>query len=160
MSYKQLAKHWQLTTLLLPLLGVIGLFSPPANAQLKGNLTIQIKGLDSLQGQVCLSVFSSSQGFPDGGDKNTRRRCLKVTEEETSVSFPNLPAGSYAIAVYHDQNNDNKLNRDSTGIPLEGYGFSNNPIIRTGPPKYGSCVVLVAGPDTEITIRMRYGTGG
>ncbi|MBV9750141.1 MAG: DUF2141 domain-containing protein, partial [Acetobacteraceae bacterium] len=38
-----------------------------------------------------------------------------------------LPAtGTFALAVYHDEDGDRKLKRNAIGMPREGYGFSNN----------------------------------
>ena len=39
----------------------------------------------------------------------------------------NLPAGNYAVQVMHDENENNKLDTNFMGMPIEGYGFSNNP---------------------------------
>jgi uncharacterized protein (DUF2141 family) len=40
--------------------------------------------------------------------------------------FSDLPAGTYAISVFHDENDDGVLNSNFVGMPREGYGFSNN----------------------------------
>lgn len=37
-----------------------------------------------------------------------------------------LKPGKYAVAVYHDENGNRKLDRNFTGIPREEYGFSND----------------------------------
>ncbi|GAA6620321.1 hypothetical protein NUACC26_061370 [Scytonema sp. NUACC26] len=76
-----------------------------------------------------------------------------------TVTFKNLQPGSYAVAVLHDTNSDKKANRNGLGIPLEGFGFSENPVIRTGPPKFNDAV-LVAGSTTNIQIQLNYLLGG
>jgi uncharacterized protein (DUF2141 family) len=128
-----------------------------AEAQYKGDLTVQVEGLKSQKGLLCYKLFSGSQGFPDSNEKAVRKDCIKITEEPMKLSFKGLTAGSYAVAVFHDTNGDRKLNRNSAGIPAEGYGFSNNPLVKTGPPKFGQAVFLVAGPNTTMQIQMRYG---
>nr|WP_245817423.1 DUF2141 domain-containing protein [Hydrococcus rivularis] len=72
------------------------------------------------------------------------------------VTFENLQPGSYAVAVLHDANNDGEANRNALGIPVEGFGFSRNPVIRTGPPKFNDAVVLVLGSSTKIQIQLNY----
>ena len=40
--------------------------------------------------------------------------------------FNDIPPGTYAIAVFHDENANGKLDKNFLGIPCEGYGASNN----------------------------------
>ncbi|MBF2063437.1 MAG: DUF2141 domain-containing protein [Calothrix sp. C42_A2020_038] len=127
-----------------------------ADASFNGNLKISINGLKSQKGQVCVTVFSSSRGFPNDGKRALQAECTKIVETPKNITFPNLKPGNYAIAVIHDVNNDGVLNRNLLGIPTEGFGFSNNPTIRTGPPKFGESAVLVAGASTNIQIQLQY----
>jgi uncharacterized protein (DUF2141 family) len=127
-----------------------------ANANFNGNLSIRVDGLKNQKGQICLSIFSSSQGFPGNSKRALKAQCLKVTETPQTVTFPNLKAGNYAVAIFHDANGDNNLNSNVLGIPTEGFGFSQNPRIRTGAPKFGDSAVLVAGSSTNIQIQLQY----
>ncbi|PZV15431.1 MAG: hypothetical protein DCF22_07095 [Leptolyngbya sp.] len=128
-----------------------------AQSKFKGNLTVEVDGLQNQNGLLCVRLFADSKGFPEGDGKSTKRECVKITEEPMRFSFKNLVAGSYAVAAFHDANGDRKLNRNAAGMPTEGYGFSNNPVIKTGPPKFGQTVFLVAGPNTGVKIQMKYG---
>ncbi|MEC4816969.1 MAG: DUF2141 domain-containing protein [Scytonema sp. PMC 1069.18] len=140
-------------------LGNIGL---PSFAVIKQNsqLTVEIEGLRNQKGQVCLSLFASSTGFPDNATKAVENRCVAITAKTLSVTFQNLRPGSYAVAVLHDVNRDNTANRNGLGIPLEGFGFSENPVILTSPPRFNDAAVLVAGSNTNIQIRLNYLLGG
>jgi uncharacterized protein (DUF2141 family) len=140
------------------ILGIIA-FSPSTIASLKGNLSVELDGLKSQKGQVCFSIFSSNKGFPDNGKRALQAQCVKLATTPQKITFPNLKAGNYAIAVIHDANSDGILNRNVLGIPTEGFGFSNNPIIRTGPPKFVDSAVLVAGSSTDIQIQLQYFLG-
>ena len=42
------------------------------------------------------------------------------------VSFENIPAGSYAISVFYDLNNNGQLDKNFLSIPKEPYDFSND----------------------------------
>lgn len=75
-------------------------------------------------------------------------------------TFDNLKAGSYAVAVLHDKKGDRQLKRNFLGIPTDGFGFSGNPAIVTGPPKFGDSAFVVAGPSTNIQIQLIYLLGG
>ncbi|WP_066384435.1 MULTISPECIES: DUF2141 domain-containing protein [unclassified Anabaena] len=127
-----------------------------AKASFQGQLMVNIDGLKNQQGQVCVNLFASSQGFPGDRQRVFQKQCAKISETPLQVSFNNLPAGSYAVAVIHDQNGDRTLNRNSLGMPTEGVGFSRNPVVRTQAPKFSETVVLVAGPNTNINIQMKY----
>ncbi|MCQ8278614.1 DUF2141 domain-containing protein [Acetobacteraceae bacterium KSS8] len=64
--------------------------------------------------------------------------------------------GIYAVAVYHDENNNHRFDRSMIGLPEEGYGFSRNAPIFMAPPSFDS-VRFQAGPgDTSVSIALRY----
>lgn len=132
------------------------LVAPAAHAELTGQLSITVEGLRSNEGAVCFKVFSGGQGFPNRDDSAVRRDCVPITEIPLTVSFEGLAFGSYAIAIYHDSNGDGQLNRGMFGMPTEGYGFSNDPVVTTGPAKFQEAVFLLVGPETGVTIQMRY----
>jgi uncharacterized protein (DUF2141 family) len=44
--------------------------------------------------------------------------------------------GEVAIAAFQDANENEKLDKNSLGIPTERYGFSNNPKRGFGPPSF------------------------
>ncbi|MUG96726.1 DUF2141 domain-containing protein [Scytonema sp. UIC 10036] len=146
-------------TLVLPIVG--GIASPSsAGLKQKSQLTVEIKGLKNQQGQVCLSLFASSRGFPSNSSSAIQSQCVASATMPLSITFKNLQPGSYAVAVLHDTNSDKKANRNGLGIPLEGFGFSENPVILTGPPKFNDAAVLVAGSTTNIQIQLNYLLGG
>lgn len=130
-----------------------------AQANEKSSLSITIEGFKNPKGQVCINLFSNSQGFPSTKEKAVQAQCMPVKETLETITFQNLDAGSYGVAVIHDANVDGKLNRNILGIPTEGVGFSNNPKIRTGPPKFGETVILVTGKITQIRIHLQYFLG-
>lgn len=122
---------------------------------LNSKLVVQVSGFANQSGQVCASVFASSQGFPNNRQKVVQRQCTKIANP-TTITFKNLKAGSYAVAVIHDRNSDGTLNRNDLGMPLEGYGFSQNPQTETAPPKFKDAVVFVAGVSTNVQVQLRY----
>ena len=139
----------------LAILGNMLLMSD-AKAGIDGDLIITVDGLKRHQGQICFSVFVRSKGFPSNKDSSLQAGCVKVTEASVKLNFKDLEAGNYAVAVFHDTNNDGALNRNLIGIPTEGFGFTNNPTIRTGPPKFNDSAVLVAGSSTNTRINLQY----
>lgn len=140
----------------------VSIFSVSVNvhAQTKSKITLTIDGFKNKNGQVCASLFASNKGFPSNGDDAIKSGCVSITEVPVVMNFDNLQPGSYAIAVIHDANNDKTANRNALGIPTEGFGFSKNPTILTGPPKFSDAAVVVAGENTKINIKLQYFLGG
>ena len=75
--------------------------------------------------------------------------------EAGSVWLRGLPPGDYAISVIHDENGDGRLNT-FLGIPREGFGFSRNPRMRMGPPRYEECRIAVNGASMREAIQIKY----
>jgi uncharacterized protein (DUF2141 family) len=40
--------------------------------------------------------------------------------------FRDVPEGTYAVNVFHDENSNERLDKGLFGIPKEGFGFSND----------------------------------
>ncbi len=59
-----------------------------------------------------------------------------MTEKNIQYTFSGIPNGDYTIAVFHDINNNGKLDKNFLGIPKEGYAFSKNAMGTFGPPNF------------------------
>lgn len=102
--------------------------------------------------QICLT--SDPANFPNCiDDARALRRTVKATAR--TVRFEALPVGGYAVAVIHDENANAKLDT-LLGIPREGFGFSRNPAIRFGPPKFAAARFDLDIKGTDQNIRLRY----
>jgi uncharacterized protein (DUF2141 family) len=152
-------KGFRANVLLLSVFGSI-VIATDSEADVTKNLTssliVEVGGFNNQAGQVCASLFTNSQGFPNNRKNVVQRQCTKITSIPIALTFTNLKAGSYAVAVIHDLNGDSTLNRNDLGMPIEGYGFSRNPETQTGPPKYNDSAILVAGSNTNVQIQLKY----
>jgi uncharacterized protein (DUF2141 family) len=117
-------------------------------------LTIQIDNLRSERGQVLVCLTSNPTAFPDcSKDANSVRMAVRAADARLfTATAPR--AGTYAIAVVHDENGNNKMDK-AIFLPKEGFGFSRNPTITTGPPRFSSASFAVNGPQSQ-RIKMRY----
>ena len=119
-------------------------------------LNVSIEGLRNGNGLVTVALYpdDSRQFLAKGGTiKNNRfEASAPVTRACVFVPQP----GVYAIAVYHDEDSSQKLNRSGLGLPTEGYGFSNNPATLAGLPAFRSVRLNV--PKTGLTthVQMKY----
>jgi uncharacterized protein (DUF2141 family) len=97
-------------------------FAPLARA---GELTVTITDIRNTNGTLSVAVVNNDAAW-DNKDKPVAAQRLKLDGNEAVLRFT-LPAGTYAVQVMHDENDNGKLDSDFMGIPTEGYGFSNNP---------------------------------
>ena len=73
---------------------------------------------------------------------------------ETVVSLKDIPAGSWAVLAYQDENENNELDRNFIGIPKENYGFSRDAAGRFGPPGFDDAAIEVREGTTLAPIRL------
>ena len=103
----------------------------PAIAQSEGSstLTVQVTGARNTKGRIGVLLFESAQGFPNDNSKAVRQQTVDIEPSTLSgqAVFKNLPHGTFAVAVLHDENGNGKMDKNLMGIPKEGYGASNNP---------------------------------
>lgn len=121
--------------------------------QNEGTITLIVRGMKNNHGVVRAALFHSSNIFPS--DKPFRGIEIAIKERQASVEIPHVPAGEYALAVFHDENNDGKLNQNFLGIPTEAYGFSNNARALFGPPAFEEAKFTVTNSSITITIEVK-----
>lgn len=121
------------------------LFASPASA---ATLTVRVEGIRSGAGSVYVGVCATALD-PSACPYGQQRRARPGAETFTFQ----VPPGNYAIAAYHDENGDGRLDRNGVGIPTEPYGFSND-VGRVAPPTFAGARVSV-GPATTIVVRLR-----
>lgn len=119
------------------------------------DLDIAISGLRNPSGTVllCLTQRGGAQYLKCA--KDPARITRAVPSAEAGVIRIAVPApGRYALLVIHDENRNGKLDT-MFGVPREGFGFSRNPAIRMGPPRYGDVQFAVAGSVRQ-AVKLKY----
>ena len=124
---------------------------PPTPAP---TVEVSVTGLRSAKGQILVCLTTNPKAFPDcSKDKGSVRMAVKAADAgDFAVHAP--ATGTYAIAVVHDENSNNKMDV-AIFVPKEGFGFSRNPTITVGPPSFKSASFAVAG-DMRQSIKMKY----
>lgn len=121
-------------------------------------LRIHVDGLRNSTGVVGAAIFKSADGWPENMSKSFHHWPTPIaagTREVTAV-MENLPPGDYGLVTIHDENKNQKMDRNFFGIPKEGFGFANNPHVGLSAPPYQAAIVHVTCPATEIGIHMIY----
>jgi uncharacterized protein (DUF2141 family) len=119
-------------------------------------LTVTVSDFRNTKGHLLLSVVDSEAGWNNQA-KPVAAEKLVVAEKATDgkslqVKFT-LPAGKYAVQVLHDENEDGKLDFNERGIPTEGHGTSNNPVVMRR-PHFSEAVFELKESPTEIVVRL------
>jgi uncharacterized protein (DUF2141 family) len=103
-----------------------------------GNLTVTMEGFQNDDGVAMVSVFADAAGFPYDTGKAVRREKVAIRDRKAVATFAALPFGSYAVAMFHDNDLSGFLEKNLFGIPRKGYGLSNDPAGRPRSTKAGS----------------------
>lgn len=98
------------------------------------SLIVNVDGIRCCEGVMRLAVYNDSAYWMSTTDM-VRGRLGFVAGESQTFEIHGLPTGTYAVAVFQDINNDNKLNRWLGFLPKEPYGFSNN-VGKYGPASF------------------------
>ncbi len=131
---------------LLPLL-LTAASAPPT-------VEVRVTGLRNTKGQLLVCLTTNAKAFPDcSKDKASVRMAVK-TADAGNFTIHAPAAGTYAIAVVHDENSNNKMDL-ALFLPKEGFGFSRNPTITVGAPSFKSASFVVTG-DIRQSIKMKY----
>ena len=99
------------------------------------DLTIEITGMSTDKGKVFLALFNSENTFLKSSKENKGANAI-VKNRKAIAHFKGLKKGDYAVSLFHDENDNNKMDTKIFGIPSEPYGFSNNATGFMGPPKF------------------------
>ncbi|MEQ9102102.1 MAG: DUF2141 domain-containing protein [Imperialibacter sp.] len=118
-----------------------------------GTLTVEIKGIKNVKGDIRVALYDLKENFLT--DRLYKGKVEKVSGESTRVQFTNLPFGSYAISVFHDENENGKLDTGLFGIPKEPYGFGNDSMGVFGPPDFEEASVTFQAKTTTHSISLR-----
>ncbi len=93
----------------------------------RGEVTVFVDGFQSEAGVARVALFDAELGFPEGVARARKVARVEIKDYQARADFTDLPYGSYAVAVLHDENANDLLDRNFFKVPVEGYGASNNP---------------------------------
>lgn len=121
----------------------------------QGEVSATVSGLRSSKGQVVACLTTKPDTFPEC-QRDPQAKAVKVPAAATvQIDFGTVPPGRYAIALFHDENGNGKLDKRLI-LPREGYGFSRNAPVMMGPPRFASAAFSMSNMGHHEAIRMRY----
>lgn len=122
----------------------------------KGNVILYISNISNSKGNIKAALFKGREGYEDKkADPVAKGRAL-IKDGKATVTFSDIPYGEYAVKVFHDENDDIKVNTNWIGIPTEGIGVSNNAIGTFGLQPYEKARFVLKGTTAAQYIIMKY----
>ncbi len=120
--------------------------------QAQNTINVEVSGFDSNKGKASIGLFNEEETFLREANW---KRFSEIKNQTATATFTDIPDGIYAISVYHDENDNDKLDLIMGMMPKEDTGTSNNPKAKMGPPKWEESIFEVKGNqevNLEITI--------
>lgn len=119
-------------------------------------LFVDVQGVRSEHGQIAVTLYADDRKrfLAKNGSLYTGRVASRMPVTRVCIHLP--ASGTYALAVYHDEDGNQRFNRTGIGFPAEAYGFSNNPGTFFGLPSFSSVRFTVSETDKETTVKLKY----
>ena len=113
---------------------------------------LYIEGINELKGEIRIAMFDSKEKYT-----KDPIHAIVLPVDSTTIIWTQemLPFGEYAIAVYHDKNENGKIDTNLLGIPKEDYGFSNNARGRFGPASWQDSKFMVEDNFYSTSIKIK-----
>ena len=117
------------------------------------DLTVTVENINKTDGTIHIALFTAADDFPDSSTL-TEGLILQIEQQSVTGTFSNLAENDYAIAVFHDENGNGKLDKNFFGIPKEPYGFSGNSTSLM-PPSFKEASTTLTTDDVNLVITLR-----
>ncbi|SDE81604.1 DUF2141 domain-containing protein [Rhodospira trueperi] len=118
-------------------------------------LSLTITDVTSDRGTVHVALYDRPDAFLDK-QRMLTGAIVAAQEGKVVIQIPDLPPGRYAVAAYHDENDNGRFDLGLFGIPLEGFGFSRDPGVIPRRPTFDDAAFPVTAPESRQTFSMRY----
>lgn len=104
-------------------------------------MQVEITGLRNDKGHVLLALYRPEDGFSETKPTAFRKQAIPARAGTLTVQLEDLPIGTYAIALIHDENDNLKIDTGFFGLPTEGFCFSRGAMGLFGPPSFKNAAV-------------------
>ena len=140
--------------LLLCFLSFVNLFAQvDDNSRDHGKLTVVIFGFKNEEGN-CRFAIDDSKLVYEREDSVFIGKVLPIIDKQVIVVIDSLEYGEYAIRVFHDENENEKIDTNFLGIPTERYGYSNDASSWFGPPSWDKAKFIFDQPEMFLEIKV------
>ena len=120
-----------------------------AQDQTGNTITVTINNAKSDNGTILVTLHTADTFMKQEGIQSAEG---KIKDGKSEIVLENVQPGEYAIMVLHDANDNRKMDFESSGMPKESYGMSNN-VMSYGPPQYSDAKFTMKEEDISMNIR-------
>jgi len=113
-------------------------------------LNIRIENLKSNEGKIYIALHDDEGNWLKDA---YRDNISEINDCKSSAALYDIPNGVYGLSLFHDKNNNGKLDTGFMGIPKEPYACSNGAKGKFGPPKWNDALFTIDKDNQEIIIR-------
>lgn len=105
---------------------LIAVFAATTSADSLYDLPVQINKMMSQDGHILLAVYAVGKdaSWEDQPIQSHAIAASKAVQGQLQYTLQGLPAGHYAIRLFHDENDNQRLDMADNGFPLESFAFS------------------------------------
>ena len=123
------------------------------NAQSEKTLNIEVivENISSADGSVLFGLYTEDTFMKTKPNYSAKS---EIVDGVAQITFEDIPEGTYAISCFHDENGNNKMDFEPTGIPKEAYGISNNKVNLYGPPIWVDSKFDTEGNEMKMNIKL------
>jgi uncharacterized protein (DUF2141 family) len=130
-----------------------GALLPASSRADAGALIVEASGFHDQAGHAVAKLFFPGEDVLKRGHQEI---AAEIREGKATLAFPSLPAGDYAVVVFHDANDNGVIDHNILGIPSEHLGFSNafKLSLTSGLPSFDKLRFAHGTPSQTIAIRV------
>jgi uncharacterized protein (DUF2141 family) len=114
-----------------------------------------VGGARNDDGSIRCGLYNSPNGFREPG-REFKGVAAPVKGGRGTCVFSGIPAGKYAVAVFHAEKNETRMETGMFGKPKQGYGFSRNPSSTFGPPGFDAAAFEYQGGNQNLSVQLNY----
>ena len=119
------------------------------------DLTVTVSGVRNASGSVSAGIYNSASSFTKAPEAHVLVR-IKAAQGSVGFTVHDLPPGQYAVTAYHDENGNGRLDFDTTGVPTEGYGVSNDARNPQAPPEFAKAAFELRDQNKSVAVNIGY----
>ena len=110
-------------------------------------IIINVSGMKNSKGNISIALYNSGSNFNDP-EYAYRKYSVKAVSGTMKIILEAIPKGTYAFGLIHDENENNKMDKNGFSMPKEGFAFSNNAMGKFSPPTYNECTFYLPAKGT------------
>lgn len=88
----------------------------------RGSIRVSVSGFEHDRGHVIAKLFRRGDDVPKG--RGYKRLVQRIEKRRASLAFSDIPHGTYALFLFHDENDNGTVDHNLLRMPTEPLGFS------------------------------------